>query len=401
MAARNGSERLMQGFPPSVDRQVTLANWREAPFSRWGFRNARQLIPTANISRGRHSVRLAGEGGRLVERIAFAGPDGQEWTIGGLLRATFTDGFLVLRGGRIVAERYDGGLAPEQPHILFSVSKSVTAVLVGALAERGRLDPEAPVARYVPEATSSAYGDCTIRHLLDMTVGVEFVENYLDATGDFARYRLATGWNPLPAGAAPSDLRSFLVTLRPDGRPHGNAFHYVSPNSDLLGWIVERAGGAPYAELASELLWQPMGAEFDAYVTIDRLGAARAAGGICASLRDLGRVGELMRRRGLAGGRQVLPGWWIDDILANGDPKAWLAGEMTWMMPGGRYRSKWYVTGDERGVFMANGIHGQWIYVDPAAEAVIAKFSSHPLPTDQATDRLTLAGFDALARALG
>jgi CubicO group peptidase (beta-lactamase class C family) len=401
VVARDGSERLMQGFPAPADQQVTLANWRAAPFNRWSFRNVRQLIPTANIARGRRSAGLAGEGGRPVERIAFAGPDGQEWTIGGLLRATFTDGFLVLRGGRILAERYEGGFAPEQPHILFSVSKSVTAMLAGVLAERGRLDTEAPVTRYVPEAAGSAYGDCTIRHVLDMTVGVEFAEDYLDATGDFARYRLATGWNPLSADAAPADLRSFLVTLRPDGRRHGAVFHYVSPNSDLLGWILERVGGAPYAELASELLWQPMGAEFDAYVTVDRLGAPRPAGGICATLRDLGRFGELVRRRGLVGGRQVLPGWWIDDILANGDPQAWLAGEMAWMMPKGRYRSKWYVAGNERGVFMAAGIHGQWIYVDPAAEVVIAKFSSHPLPSDEATDRLTLAGFDALARALG
>jgi CubicO group peptidase (beta-lactamase class C family) len=175
----------------------------------------------------------------------------------------------------------------------------------------------------------------------------------------------------------------------------------VSPNTDLLGWILERASGERFVDLMSALLWQPMGAESDAYVTVDRLGAPRTAGGICTSLRDLARVGEVMRCRGIANGHQVVPGSWIDDILSNGDPQAWAKSDTNALLPGGRYRSLWYVTGNAHGAYYAFGIHGQWIYVDPAAGVVIAKQSSWPDPLDDAMERWHLAGFDAIARALG
>ena len=394
-----GDTNIMGGFPPVAAGQVTLANWRLPPFNRWAFHHVRELIPTANIPRG--GAGGIGRSERRIDHVAFEGPDGKEWTIGRMLRETFTDGLLVLRRGRIVAERYDAGLMPGTPHILFSVSKSVTALLIGVLVERGRLDPEAPVTRYIPEAAESAYADCSLQHVLDMTVSTDFVEDYLDTTGDFARYRAATGWNPVPDPVAAGDLRRFLLTMRRGSGAHGAAFHYVSPNSDLLGWIVERAAGQPFADFMSDTLWQPMGAEFDAYITVDRMGAARSAGGICTSLRDLARLGELMRLRGMAAGRQIVPGWWIDDILTNGDAEAWRRGDLTSQLPIHRYRSQWYDLGDGRGSFCGIGIHGQWLYVDPAAEVVLAKFSSQPVAADEAKDRLAMAGFAALARALG
>ena len=275
----------------------------------------------------------------------------------------------------------------------------MTGALAGVLAARGDLNPEAPVVAYIPEAAGSAYGDCTVRHVLDMTVSTDFVEDYLDPDGDFARYRVATGWNPVDSAKA-TDLRSFLLTMRRGQDPHGYKYHYVSPNSDLLGWILERASGRSYAELVTAALWQPMGAEFDAYVAVDRLGAGRAAGGICVTLRDLARFGEMMRCRGLAQGRQVVPGWWVDDIRANGDPQAWRRSESSRIAPKGRYRSKWYALGNDHDAFCGIGIHGQWIYVDPAAEVTIAKLSSQPLPLDEATDFLILRAFESIAAAL-
>ncbi|MGE3628259.1 MAG: serine hydrolase domain-containing protein [Hyphomicrobiales bacterium] len=384
----------MQPSITPAPSQPTLANWRTAPFNRWAFRHVREIVPSARIARGPLTAWRLERDIRPLEALAFQAPDGRSLSIAEMAAETFTDGLIVLKHGRILHESYHAGHDAETPHIVFSVSKSVTALLAGVLVGQGRLDPDAPVTHYVPEAKASAYRAATVRHVLDMTVGVAFEENYLAPDPTFLRYREATNWNP-PTGE-PCDLNSFLSTLPPDGSPHGEAFHYVSPNSDMLGWIIERAGGRRYADLATDLLWRPMRPEADAYVTVDRLGAARAAGGVCMTLRDIARIGEMVRCRGMAGGRQVVPGEWIDDIAANGDPEAWAKGSMKGLIPGGRYRSKWYVT--KGGVLMAIGIHGQWIYVDRAAGIVIAKQSSQPEPADDPADALTVRAFKALAR---
>ncbi|HET6620895.1 MAG TPA: serine hydrolase [Dongiaceae bacterium] len=380
---------------------VTLANWRQAPWSCWAFHHVQELLPVTRIARDPAHPSGLSQKPRALGAVAFAAPGGVSWTIDRMLPHTSTDGFMVLHKGAVAFEWYGNGLTPADPHIVFSVSKSITGILAGILAERGQLDPDAPVIRYIPEAAGSAYGDCTVRHVLDMTVGIAFVEDYLAATGDFARYRAATGWNPVTDPALAGDVHSFLVTLRRDANPHGAAFHYVSPNSDLLGWILERAGGMPYARLLGELIWRPLGAEADAHVTVDRAGAARSAGGICTTLRDLARFGELVRNHGRAGGQQIVPRWWVEDILRNGDRRAWLATETAArFLPNGRYRSQWYMIGNDSGAYCAIGIHGQWIYIDPKAEMVIAKLSSQPLPLEDATDHLLLAAFAAIANAL-
>lgn len=386
---------------PPQGAGATLANWRQAPWNSWAFHHVPEIIPVMRIAHDPARVSALPEAARALGGLAFTGPGGVRWTLSRLLPATATDGFLVMHKGRVAFEWYGNGLSPGDPHIVFSVSKSITAILAGILVERGQLEPDAPVLRYIPEAAGSAYGDCTVRHVLDMTVGIAFLEDYLDPVGDFARYRVATGWNPAENPALAMDLRSFLTTLRRDDMPHGARFHYVSPNTDMLGWILERAGGLPYARLMTEMIWSRLGAEADAHVTVDRLGAARAAGGICVTLRDLARFGEMVRNLGRAGDQQVAPRWWIEDILRNGDQRAWLAQPTAAkFLPAGRYRSQWYMIGNASGAYCAIGIHGQWIYIDPMAEMVIAKLSSQPLPVDEPTDHLLLAAFEAVATAL-
>lgn len=381
--------------------QATLANWRQAPHSRWSFRNVRRLVPVAEIPRGDVAACLPSGPALDLDRIAFAGPDGTRQAVTQLLADSDTDGFIVLHRGAVVAERYDHGLTAQTPHIVFSISKSIAGAVAGILVDRGQLDPDAPVVTYVPEVAGSAYERATVRHVLDMTVGIRFVEHYTDARGDFARYRVAMGWNPPGEAVWDKGLHRFVASLPSDGTPHGEVFHYVSPNSDLLGWILERASGKRFATLMAEVLWQPMGAQADASITVDRLGAPRTGGGICMTLRDLARIGEMMRRDGQAGGRQVIPRAWIDDILDNGNPEAWARGDMADLVPGGRYRSQWYVPGPGRDVVCGIGIHGQWVYVDRAADLVIAKQSSQPLAVDDPLDHRLLAGFRAIAQALG
>jgi CubicO group peptidase (beta-lactamase class C family) len=233
-----------------------------------------------------------------------------------------------------------------------------------------------------------------------MTVSIRFIEDYLDPLGDVARYRVAMDWNPPRAFPYQGGLRHFLTTLPRGEGPHGERFHYVSPNSDLLGWVLERAGGLPVSKMLSRYLWQPMGAESSGFITVDREGAARTAGGICVTLSDLARFGDMLRQDGKANGRQVIPEAWVKDIMTSGDAEAWQKGDMTNLLPQARYRSKWYIPTDHPGTFCAIGIHGQWIYVDKGAGVTAVKFSSQPLPVDEALDKLTLATFRAISDAL-
>lgn len=387
---------LRMNRDPAPDRLVTLANWRQAPFSAWGFRNVRRLIPTANIAASGKATILE-TSLEEIGHIGFDGHDGNPTTVNQALRATHTDAFVVLRRGRIASEWYGDGMSAATAHIIFSVSKSICGTLGGILADRGRLDPEDRVIDYIPELASSVYAGCKIQHLLDMTVGIAFNEDYEDPKGDVVRYRHAAGWDPLPPGEPPADLRSYFASLKPDGKRHGELFHYVSTNTDVLGWVYERACSQPYADIVSEYLWTPLGAERDAYITVDTHNAMRAAGGMCVTPRDLARFGEMIRRRGIAEGRQVVPGAWIDDINECGDPQAWALSEFADIFPNASYRNNWYRIDRTKSVLCALGIHGQWIYIHPEAELVIVRMASEATPLDFDGARGWRRGFDAIA----
>lgn len=356
--------KLMHGFPPAAGSQVTLANWRTPPFSRWAFQHVRELVPSAEIANDPARVLP------LASAPAALGIDEQ-------LAATDTDALVVLHRGKLVYERYANGMDAATPHILMSVSKSMLGLLAGVLAEKGVLDLERDVTHIVPELARTAWRGASIRQLLDMRAGILWDEDYHAVSGPIVEYRKATNWNPLGPGEAPSDLRSFFQKLETNDGAHGGRFHYVSPNTDLLGWVIERAAGRRYADLMAEWVWQPAGAERAAYITVDRLGAPRCAGGMCATARDLARVGQAM----VDG---VLPSAWIDDIESAGDPAAWQAGAFVELFRGApmHYRSKWYVLRGESPALFGFGVHGQFLLVDRRNRVVVAKFSSQALPLD-------------------
>lgn len=384
----------------SPSAPAMLANWRLSPHSAWAFHHVRELIPTAEIA-AKPSGALASRPIDLdLSQLTFAGGDGRDWRFSDLIDATHTDALVVLHRGAVAMEIYRGAYDGTRPHILFSVSKSLTGTLAGLLVADGLLTPDDPVVKYVPEIAGSAYGDCTVRHVLDMTVSTTLEEAYLDPDSDYARYRRATGWNPVTDPSKETDLHGFLAEVPRGPEAHGTLFRYRSPNSDLLGWILERAAGQRFADLFCERIWKPLGCESAADITVDRSGGARTAGGISTTARDLARFGELMRLGGTYDGRRIVPSAWIDDILTAGNRDAWQKSEFGALMPNGCYRSQWYRTGKPSGAFCGIGIHGQWLYVDPRAETVIVKFSSQPEPLDEALDHAVMAGLDALARGI-
>jgi CubicO group peptidase (beta-lactamase class C family) len=390
---------IMRGSPAAPQAQVTRANWRTYPAIRWGFAHVREFLPTAEVRRSPQPTAIASSP-RDLARLGFESPDGKPTTVQATLHETFSDMLLVMHRGVLVYEWYGDGMTATTPHLICSISKSIAGTLGGILFARGLIDPEAPVTRYIPELKPSVYGDCIVRNLLDMVVGIKFEEDYEDPAGDVARYRFSSGWDQPPAGVDPSHQRTYLTTLRPSGVPHGKVFHYVSPNTEVLGWVYERACGQPFARILSDYLWQPLGAEEDGSMTLDSHGMGRIAGGLSVTARDLIRFGEMIRCRGVVEGRQIVPGWWIDDIHANGDPKAWADGDLAEIFPGARYRSNWYTIDPSRNDLAAIGIHGQWLYVDEASETVIVKLATQPKAMDIPLDHRWLAAFRAITAHL-
>lgn len=376
---------------------VRLDNWRQAPWNVWAFRHVSELIPTAQISARPGLIEDPPvDPGALLKQTFAVG--GETAGVVDVLRRTSTDALVVMKSGRIVADYHAPNFTAQSRHILFSASKSVTSIVAGILHSDGLIDFDETVSRYVPELKSSAFADARIRDILDMRVSLDFEETYQDPRGDFARYRRAGLLEPSVPGDTPDSLIAFLASLQKGARDHGGPFHYCSPNSDVLGLVIERASAQRFADFAAARLWQPLGAQQDAYITVDAIGSARTGGGFCMTPRDLVRIGEMMRQGGIANGRRIVSQDWVSDTITNGSAEAWRAGKFVEWLPDGRYRNKWYQTGDASGAFFALGIHGQYLYVNPRAEMVIAKFSSQPEPVNNDLKRLNLALFDTLAR---
>jgi CubicO group peptidase (beta-lactamase class C family) len=395
-------QEMMKEFPPPAERQVSLANWRHPPFNKWSFQHVREIMPTADIANDPDNVRpLPGASSAVFADFSIKA-DGVVYGMDELLRATDTDGLVIVRDGKIIYEFYDNDMRPDTPHIFMSVSKSVLGMLVGALVERNALDLEDQVTRWIPEIGASAYAGATLRDLLDMRAGVHFDEDYLANSGAMTEYRKAQNGEPLAPGEKPSDLRSFLASLVERDGPHAGRFHYVSPNTDLTGWVLERATGRRYADLVSELLWRPMGAGRSAYITVDRLGAPRCASGFCATTRDLARFGLLVAQDGRHAGKQIVPSRWIDDVLNAGDAQAWSDGAFIKYFPQMpiHYRSKWYVLRNKASMMFGVGVFGQNVFIDRENQIVIAKFSSQALPMDYSRISLTMQGIAAIREYL-
>lgn len=379
------------------EARADLSNWRSAPHSAWAFRNIPELMPVAAIT---------GADPATAQPLptAPASLDGLRLQLGNrpplgledFLAATATDGLMVLKDGEVVFEHYDNGLEPRTPHILMSASKSVVGLVVGVLAGRGLLDLEAPVSALVPEVAATAWAGATLRQLIDMRAGVRF------GPEDVAAYDLAANWSPVAPEAAPASLHAFLPGITAPRRPHGGPFAYVSANTDLMGWAIERATGRPFADLLSELIWKPMGAADDALITLDRAGAPRCTGGICATLGDLARLGDLVARDGRRGADQIIPAAWIDDISQGGDARAWKDGEFAQGFGGApmRYRGGWYVIDSQPQVLFAMGIHGQNLFVDRASRMVVARLACQNAPIDVRAVALTHQAIPQIRRLL-
>ena len=393
----------MQGFPPSSESIVgaPMGNFMSWPKLRWSVCHMREMQASKRVARGLGAPSTLPENlDASIDAVEFV-PMGADAPITWRqsLAENYTDGMLIMHRGEIVYEYYSGCLDRESRHIAMSVTKSYVGLMAELLIADGSLDGDKTVEDYVPELADSAFGDASVRQVMDMTTGVKFNEDYADPNADIWTYAAAGDPTPKPAEyQGPRNYYEYLQTVQPEGR-HGEAFAYKSINTDVLAWIVARVSGRDLPTLLSERIWKPLGMEQEADMMIDSLGTPLAAGGLSLSLRDAARLGQLMLQHGEWQGKRVFPASVARSISGGGDPEKFVpAGYDT--LPGGSYRSMWWVLHNAHGAYSARGIHGQAIYVDPTAQMVIARFASHPISFNAAIDPMSLPAYQAVAEYL-
>jgi len=377
---------------------IPRASWDLGPYNRWTFQNVRDMTPTTRVWRGRNPASDLSEAIEPIGGIRFT-HEGVERSIDEVLADTFTDGFIVLHQGRIIAETYRNGMQRQTTHLSQSVAKSVTGAVAGILIHQGLIDPEAPVTQYLPELEKTAYKGAKIQHVLDMTSGVLFDETYTAPDSHMAKVDAACGWKEPKDPSWPQSMWQFILTLTEPECAHGESFRYRSIETDILAHVMQRVTGKMLADLVSEHLWMPLGAEEDGYFTVDRGGYALADGGFNATLRDYARFAQMVTNSGAFNGRQIVPAAWIEETKTGGN-HALFGSDYRVVLPNGAYHNQFWIEDVDRPVLVGRGVFGQILYMDQEAEFTAVKLSSWPdfLNADRA--KLTFAAIHAIRDAL-
>jgi CubicO group peptidase (beta-lactamase class C family) len=375
---------------------VTSENWLDAPYNRLGLIRVPELARTERISRGNGPVLELPRAERSLDSISFEF-DGEEMSVSQMLESTYTDAFLVLHGGIVLFEDYTGAMKPSDVHLLMSVSKSLTSTLCGALVDRGLVDLDRAVVDIIEELRSTGWEGCTVQHLLDMRTGTRW-----DYEEDEVKICDVSGYRRHSQRDIPPDTASWICSIE-KSHEAGGPFRYVSLANDVLGWVLERVGGGRFAELFSREIWSGIGAEHDAAIVLDKSDFSVVEGGICTTLRDLGRFGLMCLQSGELSGRRLVSASWFERLRVRDrdllDAYA-TAPEYDPANPEAFYHDNWWIYDAERGVYSGVGINGQTLLVHHPSDTVIVKLSSHPEFEDPRLFSLQDAGMLALCESL-
>jgi len=394
----------MEGFPPPKEKIISAhdGSFFRFPALRYSVCHMREFMPTTEVEASsfdhyRFKMRMD----ENIDTIRFLPLNSSEpMTWEESLWENYTDGILILHKGKIIYERYFGELKPEGLHAAMSVSKTFTGTLGAMLVDEGVLDENKLASEYVPELKNSAFGDATIRQILDMTTGLKYSEDYANPKAEI--WAFSAAGNPFPKPASykgPNNYYDYLITVEKEGQ-HGEEFGYKTINTDVLGWIISRETGKGIPELLSERIWKPLGTREDGYYQIDGAGIAFAGGGFSANMRDMAMFGEMIRKSGNFNKKQILSEAVVQDIMQGGDQELFKKSAYGKSLKDWSYRNMWWILHNEHNAFAARGVHGQTIYIDPMAEMVLVRFSSHPQAKNSKIDPTSLPAYHAVAKYL-
>ena len=389
---------LMQGFAITDDKFVDAANWNVYPLNRWSFQNMRRFMPTAALDSDPATVVPLHEAPQDLADVSVDLGSSSKRTVSDIMESWQTDSLVVLHNGVLVYEKYWNGMSSKQPHWVASVSKSYIGTLAAILIERGVLDRNRTVASYVPELASSGFAEATIGQILDMTAGTDWDESpaaWADPDSPARHYGAATGslakHDQASVGAA-----GFLPTIEQE-RPHGEIFVYNSPQVDVMGWILANVTGMPLDKSLYQEIWSKLGTECEAYYMLDGRGQPFATGGMSICARDMVRFGQMMLNGGHFGGQRIVPDNVVRKITTLGDPETFARGPRADTYPGGAYRDYWWITNNDDGAYLAKGVFGQLIYINPTKNVVIARHASEQEPSNATKSVEVETAFQAIA----
>lgn len=366
---------LMEGFPPKPEAVVTAARWRTPPYNVWAFQNVERIVPTRTLFRGHGPASALPTADKRLIRLYRRAIVQGGFDLPDYIKANHVDAFLVLKGGKIVDEYYGNGQKPETRHIMMSVGKSYLGTVAALLVDEGALDDRRLAGDYVPELRGSAYGDATVRQVMDMLVAVDYSEAMDDPYSDVNQFLYVARLGSPPAGVSVKPgLYDFVRSLKKKGE-HGQTYQYVTATSEALAWIVARATGKSWADHLEERIFQKLRPERDAFVIVDAMGTQTGAGGLAFTLRDVGRFAQMLANNGRFNGQQILPERVVAKIRAGGNPQHWHT--YPWETGTNSYTSQWYVDTAAK-IVRAMGIHGQMIEIDYDNDQVIVVQSSWP-----------------------
>ena len=396
----------MQGFPPQKDKILRAADgsFFTFPGLRYSVNHMQEFSPTRTVPASKEKLYKASvKYDSAIDNLTFIPWNSERpMTIKDSLDANYTDGIIVMHKGKIIYEKYPAGLKQDGIHAAMSVSKSFAGTIASILVAQGKLDSSKMVTDYIPELSDSGFSDATVKDVMDMRTAIQYSEDYTNPNAEVWAYSAAGNVFRPASYTGPKDYYEYLKTVKKTGgKQHGKEFGYKTVNTELLGWIISRATGKELAELVSEEIWKPMGAHYDGYYITDPSGKTSAGGGFNLNLRDLAMFGEMLRNGGKFNGTQVIPLAAVEDIAKGGSnaeyKQAFAAGKEYPALKDWSYHNMWWITNNSHGAYMARGVHGQALYIDPAAKMVIARFASSYLSSNKYIDPLSIPAYEAIA----
>jgi len=366
-----------------IGAAATNSNWLQPPYKYWAFKNMDKIFDVGTISKGKQPFELEKNLLSLAD-LKIEQFDGEIYGFEEHLDSNRTDGFLVLHKGKIICEKYYGNMTETSTHNWFSVSKSLIGTTIAILAAEGKVDLQKPTLHYMPELKGTAWEGTTVQMILDMLVGIQFNEIYDDVSSDVYKFSRATHFVDMPDLPSEFDnVLDYFKTIK-KGRNHNELFHYVSLNTELLGMIITKVTGKQPSEIMSEKIWSKLGAEQDAFLVRDPNGYEIVSASTNSNLRDAGRFGQMVLNDGYYNGQQIVPKPVIQNIAKGGSIEKFADSKRGKISKNFSYKNQWWHTNNT--AFFAKGLFGQWIYIDPATELVIVKFTTSDIPSSTEYD---------------